>query len=290
VAPAPGGVVQEWNLAWLPWRAARSLRIPWRAFAPLPSPELHFWNTNVLDLWPVIQTLAGAAMLLLVAWLLRRSRPALLVFGLGAGLLLALSYTKFHGHARHHGHLWLLFVAALWVGGGLPPPARRFDRRRAVLLALLAAQVAGAILASWIDLRHPFSNGAATADLIREQGLEDLVLVSFRDSVAPAVALALGQPLYMPSRGRFATHPDWGPRDQLDLVALRCVARALAERHRRDVLLVLNTRLGPPWPETSFVGARVGAIVPSEDFRLHRLHRERLPETAAASGCPAAAG
>lgn len=286
LVPAPGGVLSHWNLDWTPWRLARSLRIPWRAFVPLPSPELQFWNTNLLDPWPAVHTLAGCAMLGLAGLLLRRSRPALVTFGLGTAALLAFSYVKFHGSARHHGHLWLLFVAALWLAGGLERGARPFDWRRAVFLMLLAGQVAAGLIASWIDLRHPFSNGAAAARLIRERGLADLVRVGFRDNAVPSVALPLGRPFYMPSLGRFATHPDWGPRRRLQMADLRCEARALAASHRSDVLLVLNTREGVRWPETSFVGARLGAIAPGEDFRLHRLHHERLAATAAASACP----
>lgn len=284
VLPAPGGVLDRWHTDWMPWRAARALRIPWRAFVPLPAPELQFWNTNVLDPWPAVQTVAGLATLLVAVAFLRRSRPALLTFGLGTGALLALSYTKFHGSARHHGHLWLLFVAALWLGGGLPR-ARRRDWRRPALLAFLTVQVAAGLFASWIDWRHPFSNGAAAARSIRERGLQDLVLIGFRDSAVPAVALPLGQPLYMPSVGRFATRPDWGPRRKVDLTDLRCEARGLAESRGRDVLLVLDTEQVPRWPEASLIGSRLGAIVGGEDFHLLRLHRDRLAATAGRSGC-----
>jgi hypothetical protein len=154
---APG-----WRFGWDPARTVQVLSLPWRAFVPLPRPGLHFWNTNLLDAWPGLQAAAGLLLLALAGALLWRRKVALATFGLGAAGLLAFSYVKYVGVLRHHGHWWLLFAAALWLGGGWGLQAgRRSWRGRALLSLLIVHCVAGAY-ASWMDLRHPFSNGAAT--------------------------------------------------------------------------------------------------------------------------------
>lgn len=232
---------------------------------PLASPPREgFWNTNVLDAWPGLQAAAGLLALVLAAILLWRSKVALATFGVGAAGLLAFGYLKLFGQVRHHGHFWLLLVAALWLGGGAGFQNDRRSWRARTLLILLVLHCAAGVYASWMDLRHPFSNGAATADLIRREGLDRYPLLGHREPPAATVALFLGRPLYFPSRKVFVTHPDWGPQQrELSEQEVRCAARELARRAGGDIVLVMNWEL-PPWEEMDPAGARVGAIQASQ--------------------------
>lgn len=290
--PEPGtSFAPGWRFGWDPEQARAALAMPWRAFVPLPRPVLHFWNTNLLDAWPVLQAVAGLLMLGLAAALLWRRKVALATFSIGAAGLLAFGYVKYVGVLRHQGHWWLLFVAALWLGGGLAfqngqdgQDGRRSWRAR-VFLILLTVHCGAGIFASWMDLRHPFSNGTAAAELIRSEGLDRYPLLGHREPPAATVALALGRPLYSPSRGLFVTYPDWGPEQrEMSDPEVRCAARELARREGRDVVLVINREL-PPWGELDAAGSRLGAIVSTEDYHLYRLRRERLGETARAAQC-----
>ena len=283
---APGTKVQPWRFVWHPVVAQQVSTSPWRAFVPLLPPEVTFWNRNLLDPWPLVHATAGLSILVLAIVLLRRSKVALAVFAVGAAGLLAFGYTFLPGSMRHVGHLWLLFAAALWLGGGTVVLGDRRSWRARVVLGLLVIQCAAAGLASWVDLRHPFSNGAATAELVRREGLDRYPLFGHREPPAATVALYLGRPLYSPSRKVFVTHPDWGPRQrELAEPEVRCAARELARNEGRDVVLVINRAL-PPWEELDSAGATSGAIQPSEDYHLYRLRLGRLPATAATAGCP----
>jgi hypothetical protein len=180
---------------------------------------------------------------------------------------------------RHQGHLWLLLVAVLWLEGELR------SWRTATLGALCLVHCLAGAFASVVDLRHPFSNGAAAAALLRERDLDRYPLLGHREPPATTVALALGRPLYSPSRGIFTTHPDWGPEQrEMSDEELRCVARDLARTQGQDVVLVINREL-PPWNELEAVGSRVGAIVRSEDYHLYRLRRGLFDATSAVAGC-----
>ena len=283
--PAPGtSFAPAWRFGWDRALAVRVLMTPWRAFVPLPHSNLHFWNTNLLDAWPGLQAVAGLLTLVLAALFLRRSKVALVTFGLGAAGILAFGYIKLVGEQRHLGHLWLLFAAALWLGGGQGFQDRRSWRARALLVLLLLHCAAGAY-ASWMDLRHPFSNGAATAELIRREGLDRYPLLGSREPPAATVSLFLGRPLYSPSRQAFATHPDWGPEQrELNAQEVRCAARDLVRREGGDIVLVMNREL-PPWEELTPAGSRTGAIVATEDYHLYRLSYARLEATTQAAGC-----
>lgn len=286
---APG-----WRFGWQPEILERALQMPWRAFVPIPQPGLHFWNSNLLDPWPTLQATAGLLLFIGANVLVWPRKAALTTLLLGSAGLFAFGYIKFIGAMRHDGHWWLLFVAALWLGGGgAICEGSRLDRRgaplawrSAVLLGFLLVHVGAGAYASWMDLRHPFSNAAAAARLVRDLGLEKLPLLAYREPPAAPVALALGRPLFSPSRGRFATHPDWGPEQrELTLEELRCAARGLSARSGSDVGLILNRTL-PPWDEITPAGTAVGAIQSSEDYFLYRLLHARLPASAPAARCP----
>ena len=73
-----------WRFGWHPEILERVLQMPWRAFVPLPRAELHFWNTNGLDAWPLLQAAGGVALLAAVVACLWRRKPALATFLLGA--------------------------------------------------------------------------------------------------------------------------------------------------------------------------------------------------------------
>ncbi len=284
--PAPGtSFAPGWRFGWGAVQAAKVLAMPWHAFVPLPRFELHFWNSNLLDGWPLaVQAMAGLLALTLAFALLWPRKVALATFGLGAAGFLAFGYSKYLGVMRHQGHLWLLFAAALWLGGGEGFPGRRSWRSRA-LLALLIVHCGVAAFASWMDLRYPFSNGAAAAELIHREGLDRHPLFGHREPPAASVALPLGKPLYSPSRGLFVTHPDYGPgQRELSVQEVRCAARDLARREAQDIVLVMNWEL-PPWEELDPAGSTSGAIVATEDYHLYRLRYDRLGPTAQAAGC-----
>jgi hypothetical protein len=110
-------------------------------------------------------------------------------------------------------------------------------------------------------------------------------LFGHREPPAATVALALGRPLYSPSRRIFVTRPDWGPEQrELSPQEVRCAARELARQEGRDIVLVMNWQL-PPWEELDPAGSTLGAIQESEDYRLYWLRYSRLGRTAQAAGC-----
>jgi hypothetical protein len=274
-----------WRLGWDPAQALAILQMPWHGFFPLPRLQLEFWNSDLLAQWPRRQAAAGAATLVLAMIILWPRKLALAVFGIGGLGLLFFGYAKYIGTLRHHGHWWLLFVAAIWLAGGLGNEKSRRTYREHLLLALLILQCVTMVFASWVDLRHPFSNGGRTAEFIRLHGLDRYPLLGYREPPAASVALALGKPLYAPSRDIFSTHTDWGPLQRdLSPSELRCSARQLARREAQDIVLVMNNEL-PPWPEIKAEGSQVGAILGTENYFLYRLRYAALEETAGEAAC-----
>jgi hypothetical protein len=263
------------------------MQIPWHAFLPLPQPKLEAWNSDLLNSYPAWRAFAGVALLAVAALILWPRKLALALFALGSAGLLAFGYVKFIGAMRHHGHLWLLFVMAIWLAGGIGARDDRRSLREYLLLALLVTHCLATAYLSYLDLRYPFSNGAGAAALIREKNFERMPLLGYREPPAATVALSLGMPLYAPSRDLYATHTDWGPLQRdLSLPELRCAARKLAQREQADVLLVMNRQL-TDWPELARSGSLTGAMVESENYFLYKLDRSALARTSADAACAA---
>ena len=280
-----------WITGWDEAHALSVLQAPWHAFVPITSFDTGFWNNDLLAAKPDWQALAGVAALGLATIILWPRKLALAIFAMGTVAMLAFGYVKYVGLTRHHAHLWLLLVAALWLDRSVsiaqPLSAARRGIGEWLLLAVLVFQSLCTAWASWIDARAPFSNGDATAALIRANALDAMPMLGYREPPAASVSLALGaREMYSPSHDDFRTHTDWGPLQRdLQPQELRCAARRLAAREGRDVLLVLNAPI-PHWPELQPVAAATGAIVPTENYWLHRLVFAQLPATLPSSGCP----
>jgi hypothetical protein len=264
--PFAAGWFARWDWA----RLLETLQVPWRGLLPILRLQIEAWNSDVLSDHAGWRALGGVFALSIAGLILASRKLALALFAIGVAGILAFTYFKFIGSMRHHGHVWLLLLAAIWIAGGMGNGVRRHWREW-LLVGLLLVHVAAGAIASHQDLRHPFSNGERAAQLIRAKGFERLPLLGYREPPASPIALALRQPLYAPSRSRYATHTDWGPLQRdVSMDELRCAARALAQRERQDIVLVMTARL-PDWPEARFEGAVEGAIVPNENYFLYRL-------------------
>lgn len=272
-----------WRFQWDPQIALSVLRIPWRAFVPLARFEVQSWNTNILDPWPNVESVAGVAILLLVVAMLRRRPVAIATFTIGASGLLAFAYTKFAGQMRHFGHLWLLFIAAIWLAGELD--AKQASWTRWTLRAVLIVHCFAALFASGVDFIAPFTNAPAIVRLAREEQLDRMPMLVDDELVASSLAMLLDRPLYSASRELPVRFPDWGPGQRsIAVEEVRCRARRFSLNEGRDVALFLNHPI-PEWPELDLVGARLYAIESSEDFWIWRLRYNRLASTAADAAC-----
>ncbi len=232
----------------------------WNGWMPLPKfTDYHFWNTNILTLGSanatlVARALPGAALGLLGLVLLRRRPVAQLFFALATAGILLLTYARWPGFLRHHGHFFLVFVAALWMAAHQsdsprPWPAwpSRFDPGRLAPLILTVLALLHVTAAAWafgMDLAWPFSDSRAAAHWIRERHLDRMPIVGSRDYLVSPLSTYLDRPIYYPEYGAWGggwtarVHGHgYDPRLALD------AARSLAARRGTPVLLVLSQPL-----------------------------------------------
>jgi len=130
---------------WPTWRTGLAIRPLAELFAragyvffPVPSPELHFWNTVFYpNAW--LQAAVGIGMVAAAVRFFPRKPLSRWFLGFVAAELLLFSYVKFPGSFRHNGHLFIAFVAMCWIEPSLPGPERPRKRAAEVLFTLVLA-------------------------------------------------------------------------------------------------------------------------------------------------------
>jgi len=223
-------------------------------FIPIPRSQTHFWTSSWLwdGSFPTLQVVVGLLVLLYAVASTARRPAAIVSYLLGTVVLLTLFYVKLWGVVRHHGMLFLIFVAAAWLaespswGGGEPrwwTASRR--ARSALLTGLLATHIVGAGIAIWWEHRSVFSQGRAVAEYLRQEGLEDENIVAYKDIAASTVAGYLrGKELYYVQGERFGTFVIWSQERERrvrvgDLIA---AMKRLENTSGRKSLLLINQR------------------------------------------------
>lgn len=280
------------------WSLATSISMLNRAYLPLPdlSAEL-MWNTHVIPRahtrGPLALSLALALSIGISAALLFVRKPAVLfLYIAGTGGLLAFHELVHPGHMRHHGHLFLVFVACLWLSA-LPMhewrPATWLDRWKgssapigaAFVTGILLVHVAAAGLLYRADIRARFTSAPAVADFIESRGLEHLPIAASPAPAASSVAgyldrpihyLALGEPGTFVPYGRYARHRDWN-------VSMRLI-RPFLEREDGDVIVLLRRPFDNWDPDLAVEElARFPAgIERSEEYVIYRVGPRPDPE------------
>jgi len=266
------GVSDSGNV--LTWRfrgrlidAGLAVGVIWRGFFPIPGGFTYFWNKNFVTSWELGATL-GIFVLVVTALVFRRSRPLLIAYLVGVLAIVAFTYVKFYGSIRHHGHVFILFIACYWL-------LHRFEKAtpitRHLITGLLVLHVALAIVALRSDFSHPFSNSKRVADYLRAQGLQDIYIVADRDTIVSPITAYLDHPVYYPRGDRAGTFIIW---DQTRLNAAPhdsfLLARRKATERKQDVLVITNTKQDVP-ADIKLLAEFTGSISEDENYFLYRV-------------------
>ncbi len=278
--PPDSGFAVGWRFN-LDWPViVRTVSVIWDSYVPIPSLQLQFWNTNLIGqpFWKFFLSILVLGFSLLSFW----RQPAVLgLFALGTLALLSFTYTKYLGSLRHHGHLFILLLAAAWLAGSGPGEGLTSDNRFAgfcrrhrsgFISALLWCQLAAGLLAAGLSLFYPFSAGRETARFIQDQGLDGLLLAGDEDDAASVISGYLRRPVYCLCARRWGTFVIWDQRRKgLEVPEAVERARELAAKYRKDVLLVLNREVKTPEPGVFPVRQFKRSMVPAEIYYLYRL-------------------
>lgn len=275
VPPKNEDPTNDWHLRFNPQRACELGTRLWHVFAPLPNANSPFpWNSNVVEPLGVrTGALLGVLTTGLTLWLLRREPvPFLIVITSIAGVC-SFCYLKYFGWPRHHGHVFLALLLALWIvaAGRAAAASTGIDRFRRVLFAVQA--VAG-IWMSVYDCAAPFSANREAAQFIAAANFGEHLIVSHSAPAVSGVAMYLRRPIYHLNRA----HNRWGSFLVWDRNEYRCrlekstdVFRSAADfgdEQEKPVLLVL-TWGGEPTEGFRRVASFHNSMIWDETFDLY---------------------
>ncbi len=284
--PPDSGFAVGWHFAPDLPRVLATLATVWQSYVPLPAPDYHFWGTNLIS-GPGWQALLAVILLACGLLLFRRQPFSLLLYAVGTAGLLAFTYVKYPGSLRHHGHLYLLFIAGLWLasgeilskgqgGRGNPAPTLadfcQAHRDRVVTVLLAVHLLAGAWAAS-LDLLFPFSGSRDAAGFIRQRQLDRMLILGHADDAASSVGGYLGRQIYYPASRTWGSFVIWNQERKPELKPGELVAQAreLSRWRGQDVLLLLNYDLPPGRFPVIPLEKFTNSLVPVENYYLYLL-------------------
>jgi hypothetical protein len=206
--PKDYGYASGWNTTWQSENFIAVLARLYEVFIPVPQPGLHFWNSSLIsDI--NLQAILGVVIIGVILTIFSKNRLAFWFMALNMIMLLGFSYGKFNGYLRHNGHLYIAFIAMLWLQQYLPQKNRGRNKAAAVLLyIILSVQVVAAIIAVSCEVLYPFSQAKNAADFIKKKYPNSLV-VAHHDSGSSTVCAYLDAPFYYPLSDRFGTYLIW---------------------------------------------------------------------------------
>lgn len=220
-----------------------ALQSVWRGFFPLPIPNLHFWNTNILDINKFlfnVQYLLGAIVLLgSIGFIITlKELKAVLFYGIGAFFYLSFVYFTSYHQIRFFGIIFVLFVLSLWIGYGLK--GKSCNSR--LLSILLLFHVMATCIAFYYDAKYPFSASKNVAGFIMNLKDKDFVIAGHRDTPASPLAAYLNSEIYYIEEDKFGSFYAWPKNRLINLKFCEVVTRAKRVRDLtgKPVLLVLN--------------------------------------------------
>jgi len=250
----------------VPWRWSYDadylkdiIRIMTRAFFPIPEAKLHFWGSQWLGKYPVFTSIQLRLSYLLIIWsslILLRKPTALLIYLGGTIGLLSFFYVKYFGGMRHHGFLFMLFIMAMWIYRYCAEvkyfmPINRLNgilgkSLSPVLTLILTIHLIGGITAVRMDRRHVFSYGKKTAEYIKAQSMQDMLMVGEVDyAVSTVVGYLEKDNIYYMRGNRLGSFVRWDNARTHDVSVDEIIqkTREIRDEHKQEVLMILNKAL-----------------------------------------------
>lgn len=272
---------------------AGTIQAIWKSYVPIPIFfKYNFWNTNLFVSFPKLghplTFLFSLGLLIFsIAWFWQKP-IVLFLYIFGTFGILLFTYLIFVGSIRHQGHLFILFVASLWLYNSynqqdLNKHFNRYStkpfskhRKRFFTILLLLHLVAGVFSFS-MDLFNPFSASKETSEFIKNQQLATLPIAGHRSTVTSTLAGLLERKIFYPASeewGSFVVLSDQ-KKKELENYEILGKVNQLIDRENSGILLVLSKPLDISKPDISIekIAEFTKSIVADELYYLYLIQK-----------------
>ncbi|MDZ8028864.1 MAG: hypothetical protein RMX97_29855 [Nostoc sp. DedQUE11] len=208
----------------------------------------------------------------------------LFLYIIGNCIIFAFTYLRFTGMPRHFGHLYLILIAALWLGSyyqeslvllnkfSIHPNSITFVHKwhHIALMLILYVQLLGGIYSFSRDLVLPFSASRETAQYIQKAGLDNEFIVASRDANMAPLSGYLNRKFYYPELQKMGSFTLFNKgRQDVEQAEILSQINSLFKNQseQKKILLILNQKLN--------VNRNDLKIVPIKDFERNWVDSER---------------
>ncbi|MBE9212589.1 hypothetical protein IQ247_07645 [Plectonema cf. radiosum LEGE 06105] len=195
-------------------RLGYTLRSIWYSYVPIPNfLEYHFWSTNITFISPYLTLVALflSLFLLLFSVLIFIDKPIVLFLYLSGNFTIFLfTWFKWQGTLRHHGHLFFLFLACIWISRCFHPSdkiPKRWQKitnltnfcqkyQNKAITIILTVQMFSGFYAYTMDLTYPFSRSKVAAEFIQKQGLSEEFILGSKDTTVSPISAYIDKQIF----------------------------------------------------------------------------------------------
>ncbi len=225
-----------------------------------------------------------ACALLLFSIFLFLEKPFVLSwYGLGTFVILLFFSILYKGQTRHHGSLFILWIACLWIAHyfkriSLKPQwlnslSGFFQKCQTPLLFLvLSVHFAAGIQAHLKDWKFPYSPNQEVVTFIKKHQLEQMVWLGHEDVVASPLTAYFRKKIYSVRGDRFGSFVIFGPERKWGRIADQVVlqkAKKITRHSKKDVLLILSEKLDTPPDSVTKLEQFTNGLSSSEKYYLY---------------------
>ena len=287
IPPADSGFALGWNFAVDMPHMLNVFATVWRSYVPIPDLKYNFWGTNIITN-SYLSSLLSISLLVFSVLLFVRQPAVLFLYCLGTLGLLSFTYVKYFGSIRHHGHLYVLLITCLWLSFYYPDRElkSRFiskisdfceKNRDKFIIAIFSVHLVAGGMAYVSDLLYPFSGSREIAQYIKDNKMENMLMVGDEDDAASAVSGYLDRKIFYLSNNRFGSFVILDrSRQPVNPEEVIKKVREIMKRQETEILLILNYKLNIPEITLAPIKKIDNSIVPTENYYIYLLDSKKF--------------
>ena len=202
-------------------RLTYSLRAIWYSYIPIPQFwEYHFWTKNITENSFILTSFAFFMSLFLLFYsvVIFIDKPIILLLYLsGTGGIILFTWLKYQGTLRHHGNLFIFFLACIWISRfvsksyDVPQIFSKINYQfkkyhKQIITTILLIQALSGVYAYSMDLIFPFSKSQVVSQFIKERKLTEEFILGSKDTIVSPISAFLDKKIYYIEYERTGTY------------------------------------------------------------------------------------
>lgn len=241
----------------------------YRGFIPLPNFfTYHFWNSNIIDAFnmdnlsaqftyftklkgwrykewidffsntrQLLPILLSVSILASIALSFRKDWKIIVLFFMGSTVLWVLFAFIWHGHLRHHGYFFLLYLVCyylLYKNGKQTRFANHF------LVIVLVLQVPGSLFAYGMDVKYQFTGSKKAYEYIEHHTDQSVIVTGGYDYALTPISYYLDTPFYNPQSKKYDFFIHWSRKDSIYKPEIFHDALSLHKTSGKEIVVALS--------------------------------------------------